>query len=272
MPTVTANDCEMYYAIDDYTDPWVTDTETVWLQHGVGRSSRFWYHWVPALARYYRVLRRDMRGHGQSADPGPNHKWSIDELITDMHAFMDAVGLRQVHYVGESIGGILGVAFAARWPERLKSLTICNSPTTIRRSGEKALSGQHGDVQSALTTAGSRGWGRLLIEQKIISGKNPAHIEWVVNEWAKTPTHVLQGITRTLDNADTAPLLPRVTVPTLILAPARSPITPLTDQIAMRTSIPNARIAVIEGPGHEIYVDEPEECISALLKFLRSLN
>ena len=112
----------------------------------------------------------------------------------------------------------------------------------------------------------------MLIEQKIISGKNPAHIEWVVNEWAKTPTHVLQGITRTLDNADTAPLLPQVTVPTLILAPARSPITPLTDQIMMRTSIPNARIAVIEGPGHEIYVDEPEECISALLKFLRSLN
>ena len=272
MPKVTANDCKMYYEIDDYTDPWIADTETVWLQHGVGRSSRFWYHWVPALARHYRVLRRDMRGHGQSGDPGPDHQWSIDELITDMHAFMDAVGLQQVHYVGESIGGILGVAFAARWPERLKSLTICNSPTTIRRTGEKALSGQHGNVQSALTAGGSRGWGRLLIEQKIISGKNPAHIEWVLNEWAKTPTHVLQGITRTLDNADTAPLLPQVKVPTLILAPTRSPITPLTDQIAMRTSIPNARIAVIEGPGHEVYVDEPEECIGALLKFLGSLS
>ena len=272
MPTVTANNCAMYYEIDDYTDPWVTGTETVWLQHGVGRSSKFWYHWVPALARQYRVLRRDMRGHGQSSDPGPNHKWSIDELITDMHAFMDALGLRQVHYVGESIGGILGIAFAVRWPERFKSLTICNSPTTIRRTAEKALSGQHGNVQNALTSGGSRGWGRLLVEQKIISGKNPAHIEWVLNEWAKTRTHVLQGITRTLDDADTAPLLPQVKVPTLILAPSRSPIAPLTDQITMRTSIPNARIAMIEGPSHEIYVDEPEECISALLRFLQSLN
>jgi len=35
MPTVTANNCEMYYEIDDYTDPWVTDKETVWLQHYV---------------------------------------------------------------------------------------------------------------------------------------------------------------------------------------------------------------------------------------------
>ena len=93
-----------------------------------------------------------------------------------------------------------------------------------------------------------------------------------MNEWAKTPTYVLQGIARTLDGADTAPLLPQIKVPTLILAPARSPIAPLTDQITMRMLIPNARITVVEGPGHEIYVDEPEECLNALLKFLRSLG
>lgn len=98
------------------------------------------------------------------------------------------------------------------------------------------------------------------------------HIDWVVNEWAKTPTHVLQGITRTLDGAATTPLLPQITVPTLVLAPARSPITPLTDQITMHTLIANARIAVVEGPGHEIYVDEPAECLNALRKFLRSLG
>jgi pimeloyl-ACP methyl ester carboxylesterase len=272
MPTVSANGCEIYYEIDDYTDPWANNRDTVWLQHGVGRSSKFWYHWVPALARTCRVVRRDMRGHGQSSAPKPEHQWSIDELVTDMRSFMDAIGLEQVHYVGESIGGILGIAFAVRWPERLKSLTICNSPTAIRRAGEQALSGLHGTVQSALASEGSKGWGRLLIEQKIISGRNPAHIEWVLSEWAKTPTHVLQGITRTLDGADTVPWLPRIKVPTLILAPSRSPITPLSDQLTMRMLIPNARIAVIEGPGHEIYVEEAEECIRAFLRFLRSLN
>ena len=42
MPKVTANNCEMFYEINDYTDPWVPEKETVWLQHGVGRSSKFW--------------------------------------------------------------------------------------------------------------------------------------------------------------------------------------------------------------------------------------
>src|SRR5713101_10014196 len=147
MPKITANNCEMYYELDDYTDPWLKDKDTIWLQHGVGRSSKFWYHWVPALARNYRVVRRDMRGHGLSSAPPPDHKWSLNELAEDMLAFMDGIGLEQVHYVGESIGGIIGVLFATRWPERLKSLTICNSPTTIRAAGTKALSGQHGNVQ-----------------------------------------------------------------------------------------------------------------------------
>lgn len=272
MPHLTANHCRMFYEVDDFVAPWANEKETVWLQHGVGRSTKFWYHWIPAIAQQYRVVRRDMRGHGQSEDPGADHKWSLDELVTDMHDFMDALGLESVHYLGESIGGILGVLFATRWPDRLKSLTICNSPTTIRPAGAEALSGQHGKVQSALESEGAAGWARILIEQNIISGSSPAHIAWVENEFAKTPTHALQGITRTLDGADTAPLLATLEVPTLILAPANSPITPLADQISMRTAIPNARIAVIEGPGHEIYVDRAGECQTAFLDFLASLK
>jgi pimeloyl-ACP methyl ester carboxylesterase len=93
----------------------------------------------------------------------------------------------------------------------------------------------------------------------------------VVREWSKTPTHVLQGISQMLSGADLTPLLPQVKVPTRAIAPSRSPLTSLADQLTIRNLIPDARLAVIEGPGHEIYVDEPEQCISALLRFLGSL-
>jgi hypothetical protein len=52
-------------------------------------------------------LRHDMRGHGQSANPGSDHKWSAEELLLDMKGFLDALGLEQMHYLGESIGGTL---------------------------------------------------------------------------------------------------------------------------------------------------------------------
>ena len=272
MATVTANGCETFYEVDDFTDPWRTDVETVWLQHGVGRSTRFWHHFVAPLAGDYRVIRRDLRGHGRSGDPGPDHVWSLDELVADMRDFMDAIGLESVHYLGESIGGILGILFATRHPERLKSLTICNSPTTIRPAGSKALSGGQRSAADVMRQEGSRGWAKVLLNQRVISGLDPAHTEWVLGEWAKTPAHVLTGIARTLNGADTAALFAGVSVPTLILAPANSPITPLEDQVAMRRGIPNARLAVIEGPGHEIYVDRPEECLTALTGFLASLR
>jgi pimeloyl-ACP methyl ester carboxylesterase len=71
-------------------------------------------------------------------------------------------------------------------------------------------------------------------------------------------------------SVDITPLLKEVKVPTLVLAPARSPLTPLTEQVMIRDSIPGARVAVVEGRGHEIYVDDPDACIAAILKFIRS--
>ena len=55
----------LHYRLDDFTDPW-KNAGTIVLQHGFGRSSQFWYSWVPYLSRFYKVLRIDLRGMGQS--------------------------------------------------------------------------------------------------------------------------------------------------------------------------------------------------------------
>src|SRR5260221_1499308 len=154
MPTITANKCEMIYEIDDFTDPWVKDKEMVWLQHGVGRNTKFWYHWVPALARQYRVLRRDMRGHGQSADPGPEHRWSLDELVTDMREFMDAMGLQQVHYLGRIPGKIIPLYSAVHDDYASKRKNEVGN--TRRARAEEGSGGPSAFVQSDTGPAVSR--------------------------------------------------------------------------------------------------------------------
>ena len=60
---------ELFYKIDDFTDPW-TEPETVLLHHGMAKNHKMWFGWVPVLARHYRVIRFDMRGMGQSTVPG----------------------------------------------------------------------------------------------------------------------------------------------------------------------------------------------------------
>lgn len=274
MPKVIANNYEMHYEVDDFTDPWKT-SETIWIQHGFGRSSQFWYHWVPPLAGKYRVLRRDMRGHGQSADPGADYKWSVDDLLNDMKGFLDALGLDKVHYVGESVGGILGIAFATRWPERFKSLTLCATPTAIRPHIQRLFAVGHADWYTALGKLGAAGWAKALMGQGGglgVAKVNQAKIDWIINEWGKTRTHVLQGLCRLVPSVDVEPILEQVKVPTLVLAPSQSPLSPLTEQVMIRDKIPGAKIAVIDGHGHEIYLDRAEDCTTALLSFLQSLK
>jgi hypothetical protein len=93
----------------------------------------------------------------------------------------------------------------------------------------------------------------------------------IVQEWGKTLTHVMQGFSRMVPGADVTALLPQIRVPTLLLAPAHG-CSSLQEPVKVRDTIPGVRIAVIDGRGQEIYVDEPEACTAAPLNFLRSLE
>jgi pimeloyl-ACP methyl ester carboxylesterase len=272
MPQVSANGMVIYYELNDSTDPW-KQSETIWIQHGFGRSGRFWFHWVPTLARRYRVLRVDLRCHGQSGDPPPDHEWSVDDLLGDIRGVLEALDLGSVHYVGESVGGILGIALAARWPELLRSLTLVATPLSIRPEIQRLFAVGEADWPGAMEKLGGDGWVRAL------RGAGATHTDmsvgkegWILAEWAKNRPRMLANLARLAATVNVEPLLPDVPVPTLILAPAKSPISPLEEQLHMRSTIPDARIAVVEGAWHEIYFDDPEACLSALLSFVESIS
>src|SRR5512133_3964371 len=108
MPFADLGGYQMHDTVDDFADRW-TSADTILLQHGYCRSGRFWYPWVPALARQFKALRPDIRGCGESPSPGEDYQPSLDGFIADLVAFLDTLGLERVHYVGESFGGIIGL-------------------------------------------------------------------------------------------------------------------------------------------------------------------
>jgi len=271
MPEVKVNDLNIHYEVDDFTSPWEA-SETIWIQHGFGRSGEFWFHWVPPLCGSYRVLRVDMRGHGRSGSPPDSHAWTVDDLLNDMRGVSQALSLGPVHYVGESVGGILGIALAARYPEFFKSLTLVAAPLSIRPEIQEIFAVGESDWPGAMEKLGGDGWIRGLVDAGAThTDRREAKDEWLLAEWAKNRPKMLGNLARLAATVDVEPLLPDVSVPTLILAPAKSPISPLEEQVKMRRTIPNAEIVTVEGSWHEIYFDDPEACISALLKFIQSL-
>src|SRR5215472_12367951 len=124
-------DLDMHYEVDDFTDPWAAP-ETVLMLHGNAESGLAWYRWVPVLASHYRVVRPDMRGFGQSSPMPRDYPWTLDRLVEDFCALMDHLGVDRFHLVGAKIGGTIARAFAARRPERVKTLTVVGTPPPFR--------------------------------------------------------------------------------------------------------------------------------------------
>src|ERR1700742_4177573 len=114
---------------DCFADPW-TDVSPVVLQHGFCRSHRFWSGWVPYLGRHHRVLRPDLPGCGDSAAL-PATGLTLDTLADLLGRTLAATTDRPVHYVGESLGGILGVVLAAVRPELVASLSLVSTPLWV---------------------------------------------------------------------------------------------------------------------------------------------
>jgi pimeloyl-ACP methyl ester carboxylesterase len=96
----------------------------VLLVHGVGANLRSWDDIAPVLARRHRVLRLDLRGHGQS---GRIVQCTLDDFVADIVAVLDVAGIPRVHLIGFSLGGMITQAAALRYPARLRSAVIISA-------------------------------------------------------------------------------------------------------------------------------------------------
>lgn len=140
---------DLYYEIDDYTDPWRNAPHMV-LQHGFGRSSKFWYRCVPYLSRFYRLIRPDLRGFGRSAPAtDPPDEFTVEACIRDLEDILDAVGAESAHYCGESLGGILGMPFASERPRRVRTLTLIGLRVRLNQSSRERYRFGHESWEAA---------------------------------------------------------------------------------------------------------------------------
>lgn len=259
--------------IDDFTDPWLP-SETVLIQHGFARHAAFWYHWVPILARNYKVIRRDAGGHGYSSTPDEqNYDYSIDTICEETVDTLDQLGVRQVHFLGESTSGMVGEIFACKHPERVKSLIICSSPTFLPPAALSLFAFGHKDWPTACRELGSRGWAEALSKVPgTLSIQDGKYVQWWTDQVARSSAQGLAGYAKFLSTLDSRGYLPQIKVPMLILAPAHSAATKLDEQIGIQRMVGHARLEVINGRGHEIYVEMPEECQRAVLAFLSQIK
>ena len=260
---------EIHYVVDDYTDPWRNAPYLV-LQHGNGRSSRFWYSWIPYLSRFYRIVRPDARGLGQSgANFDLERDVTVENLVGDILAVLDQIGADTVHFCGESMGGILGIALAALHPHRVRTLTLVSTPVYISDKMKETYSMGHKSRVDAMKEMGRDAWLKATNRStRFPPETDPALLDWYETEFARSSNDVQLAMARLVNGANASSFLERITAPVLGLFPTDGPITSAEQEKLLVEKLRSFRLVHLATRYHLVHHVAPAPCATHLLHFI----
>jgi 3-oxoadipate enol-lactonase len=264
MPTFRPTpDLDMHYQVDDFTDPWRAP-ETILLLHGNAESGLAWYAWVPALARRYRVVRPDMRGFGQSSVMPADYPWSLDALAEDFCRLMDHLGFDRFHLVAAKIGGTIARAFAARRPERVRTLTVVGTPAPWR----VGVAARVPTLRRELEMHGVEHWARQNMGGRLGSALPREGVAWWTQFMGGTSLSTQLGFMATIACADIRADLPKIACPTLVITTENSGLGSVADTRAWQQQIPNSELVVLPGNSYHVAVTHADRAAAATLAFI----
>jgi class 3 adenylate cyclase/pimeloyl-ACP methyl ester carboxylesterase len=248
---------------------WMNHLEYDW-------KSPVWRHLIQELAREHELIRFDQRGNGLS-------DWDVQDIsfeafVRDLETVVEAVGLEQFSLLGISQGSAISIAYAVRYPERVRGLILYGGYARGRRKRRSKAQAEQAD---AFITLIRHGWGqnnpsfRQLFTSAFMPDATPDQMNWF-NELQKVSTspEVAARIRDANERVDVSDLLPRIRVPTLVLHCREDGVVPFDEGRRMAAQIRNARFVPLEGRNHLIQEDEPAwpQFLSEVTTFLQQLE
>lgn len=240
---------------------------TVCLSHSLACSGVMWDPQMPALHEGFRVLRYDVRGHGGSeATPPP---YTLDQLADDVVAMLDRLDIERVHWVGLSMGGMIGQNLALRHPGRLLSLVLCDTLCVIPDDAQPIWADRietaEREGMAPLCEATLARWFTPAFLER-----NPPSLESVRAQILKTPVTGYVGCCEAIRRIDYIDRLSGVRMPTRVIVGADDPATTPAHAQAIHARIRGSSLVVIDDAAHLSNVEQPEAFNRAMIEFLDS--
>ena len=258
MPLIHANGIELFYELSG-----PDDAPVVVFSNSIGTTLEMWDGQVPALAERYRCLRYDTRGHGRS--PVVDRPVGIDDLAGDLAGLLDALGIAKAHVVGLSLGGMTAQALALKYPERLDRLVLMATAAwlpppeawharaeTVRAQGMAAI------VEAVIPR-----W----FTPAFVSG-SPDRIVPVRERFLANDPRGYARCCEAIAAMDLRPAISRIAAPTMILAGADDPATPVAMMAEIRDRIAGAMLHVLPEAAHLLAIEQSVTVTAMLARFL----
>lgn len=253
--------------------------------HGGGQTAHTWDFTALQLRHEYHILALDQRGHG---DTGHDDEMGIDPFRQreDVRGAIEALGLDQFVLIGMSMGGMNTIAYAGEYTSSLKGVVIVDVSPSVREEGAREI----GDFVGARPAFAS-------LEEAVESAHkfNPLrpkeHLKYsLLHNLREDPDGKWRwkydrGNPPQRDmNAEEAraarlkmreklwELVPRITVPALVVHGGESRVQTREDMERLRDTLPDARLISVAGAGHTVQGDRPREFASAVRAFLKEIG
>ncbi len=258
MPLAHVNGATVHYT-DTGAPAERPDAPVVVFGHGLLFSGWMFTAQVEALQEEYRCITIDWRSQGQS--PAARYGHDMDTLTLDLVALLDELGLDAVHYVGLSMGGYVGMRFAARYPDRVLSLVLLD---TDAGPEDPEVAPKYRLLANVFRFAGA-GPIRGQIEPIMFGPAfraDPAGQE-VIEEFVRRLKQCKRaGIKRAvlgiIDRQSVADELGRIRARTLVAVGADDVATTPDKSEAIAAAIDGAKLEIVPDSGHSSTLEQPE--------------
>ena len=235
----------------------------VLMSHSILSSSAMWREQAELLAqRGLRVVCADTRGHGASA--APPAPYTMDDLVADAVAVLDALDIERVHLVGLSLGGMMGFGLGILQPRRVASLVLCDAradaPPAFAAPWDERIATALREGCTALAASTTERWfGKPFLES------HPDIARRFREGVAATSAEGFIGCARAIQRLDYLPRVADIAAPTTLVVGANDG--PLPQAMAdLQRLIRGSELEVIAGAGHLPNIDQPAAFNAALLR------
>src|SRR5690242_15525970 len=245
---------ELHHSLDG-----PADAPVLVLGSSVGATSAMWDENVEELARHFRVVRFDARGHGRS--PVPDGPYTMDELGADVLALLDRLDLERVSYCGLSMGGMIGMWLASEAPERVERLVLC---CTVPYFPPPELWNERIEIAR---TQGMEPMVDAAIERWVPPELPEAaeHLRAIIRS---VPPEGYAACCEAIRDMDLRERLAGIEAPTLVVAASEDPSTPPEKVRPIADAIDGARYLEFDRARHIVNVARPRDFERALLDHL----
>lgn len=255
---IKTNGIDTYYEVSG-AGPWLT------FSHSLATDVSMWRPQVAEFSKRFRVLTYETRGHGRSSAPqGP---YSLEMLADDLKALLDALQIKQTHYVGLSMGGMIGQTFALKYPGVLSSIVLADTTSRYAPEAEAMWS-------QRIKTALEQGMeplveptiGRWLTEP--FRAAHPDRVTQVRAMIRKTPVAGYVGCCHAIPKINVTARLKEIKAPVLVICGEQDMGTPKEMAEEIHRNAPGSELVIIPDAAHLSNLEQPERFNQAVSAFL----